>query len=77
MRKSVFGLYGWVGGMKLIALLAFTMRLVCGEDAAAGCSPMWADTMGGEYYCGNLLWQSCRTVLSSTAKSLMRGRRVA
>lgn len=39
-------------------------RPVCGGSAAVGCSAMWADTMGGEYYCGNLLWQSCRTIYS-------------
>ena len=25
---------------------------------------MWADIMGGECYCGNLLWQSSLTLLS-------------
>ena len=32
--------------------------LVCGRNAAAGCSYMWTGTRGGENYCGNLLWQS-------------------
>lgn len=27
--------------------------LSCGDNAAAMCSSMRADTMGGEYYCGN------------------------
>ena len=27
--------------------------------AAVGCSSMGAGSMGGENYCGNLLWQSC------------------
>ena len=31
--------------------------------AAVGCSFMWADAMRGEYYCGNLLWQSSLTLL--------------
>ena len=35
--------------------------LVRDGNAAVGCSSMWADTMGGEYYCDNLLWQLCRT----------------
>ena len=37
--------------------------LVRGGNAAVGCSSMWADTMRGEYYCGNLLWQSSLTPL--------------
>jgi hypothetical protein len=32
--------------------------LVRGGNAAARCSSMWADILRGEYYCGNLLWQS-------------------
>ena len=44
-------------------------RKVCGwlvrdGNAAVGGSFMWARTMGGECYCGNLLWQSCRTIFS-------------
>jgi len=31
--------------------------------AAAGCSSMGTGRMGGENYCGNLLWQSCLLVL--------------
>ena len=27
-----------------------------GGIAAVGCSSMWADTMGGEFCWGNLLW---------------------
>ena len=38
--------------------------LVRGRNAAAWCSSMWADTMRGEYYCGNLLWHSSLTLLS-------------
>ena len=37
--------------------------LVRDRNAAVGCSPMWADTMGEECYCGNLLWQSSLTLL--------------
>ena len=33
------------------------------RNAAAGCSSIWADTIRGEYYCGNLRWQSCLTLL--------------
>ena len=29
--------------------------LVRGEDAAVGCTSIWADTIGGEYDCGDLL----------------------
>ena len=53
--------------MKVMVLLAFTMRLGRGEDAAGGYPSMWADAMGGEYYCGNLLWQSCRTFCVSAS----------
>ena len=31
--------------------------------AAEGCSPIGAGSMGGEDYCGNLLWQSSLTLL--------------
>ena len=34
-----------------------------GGNAAVGCSSMWADTMAGDYYCSNLLWQSGLTLL--------------
>ena len=37
--------------------------LVRGGNAAARCSSMWADILRGEYYCGNLLWQSGLTLL--------------
>ena len=37
--------------------------LVRGGNAEVECSSMWADTMRGEYYCGNLLWQSSLTLL--------------
>ncbi len=37
--------------------------LVRGRNAAVGCSSMWADIMGGECYCGNLLRQSSLTLL--------------
>ena len=33
------------------------------RNAAVGRSSMWADTMEGECYCGNLLWQSSLTLL--------------
>ena len=33
-----------------------------GNAAVVGCSSMWTGIMGGECYCGNLLWQSCRTL---------------
>ena len=58
LGKSEFGLYGVVGGKMVIELLAGTMRLVRGGIAAVGCSSMGAGSMGGEDYCGNLLWQS-------------------
>ena len=45
-RKREFGLYGVVGGMTMIELLAYTMRSVRGRIAA----------LGNENYCGNLLW---------------------
>lgn len=43
-------------------------RKVCGWLARGGIavvrgSSMWADTIGGEYYCGNILWQSSLTLL--------------
>ena len=41
--------------MKVMVLLAFTMRLDRGGIVAVGGSFMWARTMGGECYCGNLL----------------------
>ena len=34
-----------------------------GADVAAGCSSVWAEAMGGECCCGNLLWQSYRTLI--------------
>ena len=34
--KSVFGLYGVVGGMTVIALLVYVMRRGCGGIAAVG-----------------------------------------
>ena len=37
--------------------------LVRGGNAVARCSSMWADILRGEYYCGNLLWQSGLTLL--------------
>ena len=58
LGTSEFGLYGVVGGKMVIELLAGTMRLVRGGIAAVGCSSMGAGSMGGEDYCGNLLWQS-------------------
>lgn len=39
--------------------------LVRGGNAAEGCSSIWTGTRGGENYCGNLLWQSCLTMLFS------------
>lgn len=56
MGKSEFGLYGMVGGMTGIVMLANTMRLVRGRIAAVGCSSMGAGSIGGKNYCGNLLW---------------------
>ena len=50
--------------------------LVRDRNAAVGCSSMWADTRGGENYCGNLLWQSSLTLLSpdwNLARVLSRG----
>ena len=46
MGKREFGLYGVVGGMMVIELLAFAKRSVLGRIAA----------VGSENYCGNLLW---------------------
>ena len=43
--KTDFGLYGVVGGMMVIALLAFTMRPVRGRNAAVSLS-MGSDPMG-------------------------------
>ena len=60
-EKSEFGVCGVVGGMMVIELLAGKMRLVRGGIAAAGCLSMRASSMGGENYCGNLLWQSSLT----------------
>ena len=64
MGKREFGLYSVFGEMTVIVLLVFTMRQFCSSNAAVGCSSMWAGFMGGEYDCGNLLWQSCRTIYS-------------
>ena len=53
--KSEFGLDGGVGGMTVMALLAFTMRQIRDRIAAASVRP-WG-TMGGKttvvIYCGN------------------------
>ena len=45
LGKSEFGLCGVVGGMTVIALLAYTIRSVRGRIVA----------VGNENYCGNLL----------------------
>ena len=37
--------------------------LLRGRIAAEGCSSIGAGSMGGENYCGNLLWQSSLTLL--------------
>ena len=37
--------------------------MVRGGIAAEGCSPIGAGSLGGEDYCGNLLWQSSETLL--------------
>ena len=50
MNKLKREVYGW---------------LVRGEDAAVGYTSIWADTIGGENYCGNLLWKSCWTFYPS------------
>ena len=57
------GVCGVVGGKMVIKLLAGTMRLDRGGIAAVGCSSMGAGSIGGENYCGNLLWQSRLTLL--------------
>ena len=36
--------------------------LVRDGDAAAACSATRIGSIGGEKHCGNLLWQSCRTI---------------
>ncbi len=64
--KSEFGVCGVVGGMTGIVMLANTMRLVRGRIAAASFSSMGTGSMGGENYCGNLLWQSSLTLLPPT-----------
>lgn len=51
LGKCEFGLYGMFGGMAMIVLLAFAMRLFRGSDAAAGCSSMG----GGAPWQGKLL----------------------
>ena len=56
VRKSEFAMCGVVGGMMGIEMLAGTMRRGSGGIAAVGCSSMGAGSMGGENYCGNLLW---------------------
>ena len=61
--KSEFGRRCMLGGMTVIELLAGKMRLVRDGIAAEGCSPIGAGSMGGEDYCGNLLWQSSVTLL--------------
>ena len=40
-------------------------RLVRDGNAAVGRLSVGAGIMEGENYCGNLLWQSCRTVYPS------------
>ena len=55
--KSELGLCGVVGGMAVIVMLAYTMRLLRGGIAAVGCSSTGAGSIGGKNYCGNLLWQ--------------------
>ena len=39
--------------------------MVRGEDAAVGCPSLGDGTIGGEYYRGNLLWQSSLVLLFS------------
>ena len=59
LGKTDFGLYGVVGGMMVIALLAFTMRLVRGRNATLSLS------MGSpwEPYVG-LFMDTCAFVIS-------------
>ena len=38
--------------------------LVRDGNATVRCSPTWTGSMGRETHCGNLLWQSCRTIYS-------------
>ena len=45
--------------------------LVRGGNAEVVCSSMWAYTMRGEYYCGNLLWQSSLTLLFTSGEVLL------
>ena len=52
LGKTDFGLYGVVGGMMVIALLAFTRRQVRARLAAVGCANGRSDKffcMGWEY----------------------------
>lgn len=53
LGKTDFGLYGGGGGMTVMAVLAFTMRLVRGGIAAVDWENGWSDKffrMGWEYY---------------------------
>ena len=50
LGKSEFGVCGVVGGMMVIELLAYIMRLDRGGIAAVGCSSMGTGSMGGENY---------------------------
>jgi hypothetical protein len=43
--------------------------LVCDGNAA-----VWCASIGGEYDCGNLLWQSCRTLVIPSTGSPRRGK---
>ena len=60
--KSEGGLDGVVGGMTVIVMLAYTMRLLRGGIAAAG----------NENYCGNLLWQSSLTLLNLERRPIFK-----
>ena len=45
--------------------------------AAEGCSSMGAGSMGGENYCGNLLWQSSLTLLPRSSQRAAAGQQGA
>ena len=49
-------------------------RKVYGCLARDGNAAVWCASIGGEYYCGNLPWQSCRTLVIPSTGSTGRGK---
>lgn len=62
LGKSEPGLYGVVGGITVIVMLAYTMRSVRGRIAA----------VGNENNSGNLLWQSSLTLLNLERRPIFK-----